>query len=212
MDNHLNAVPRQHLLCSTEDELETQWPVSWLWHICFCTLCLDPWPVPQNHLQLLLHVDAIGHSEVFTYLHSSSSRWKSAVGFLLMRLRQPLLSMYSMLCQVIPSALYSSCRRTHKRCSLVNTEILNVSKATGRGWSRWLRLSTPLDKSWGFRPVDCLSLSSCTGIIGDSVTLETTGGFLVRKTTVRGCLCIAPGPTEVYYPMTKHKSRPCCLL
>jgi len=28
-----------------------------------------------------------------TYLHSSSSRWSSAVGFLLMRLMQPVLSM-----------------------------------------------------------------------------------------------------------------------
>lgn len=50
MDNPLTDVPCQHLLCSTEDELETQRPTSWLWHICFCTLCPDPWPVPQNHL------------------------------------------------------------------------------------------------------------------------------------------------------------------
>lgn len=143
--------------------------------------------------QLLLHVDAISHSEVFTYLHSSSSRWKSAVGFLLMRLRQPLLSMYSMLCQVIPSALYSSCRRTHKRWGLVNSKILNVSKATGLGWSRWLWLSTPLDKSWGFRPVDCLSLSSCTGIIGDLVTLETTAAFWSEKPQSEGVYVLPRG-------------------
>lgn len=47
-----------------------------------------------------------------THLHSSSSRWNSAVGFLLIRLMQPVLSMQSMLCQLMPSALYSSCMDT----------------------------------------------------------------------------------------------------